>query len=627
MSGEARESGDKQPGGVPPSAGGSVPPNHGHIELKFLEQLKQRNVFHVAVLYLVVCWLILEPVHVIFHMLEVPVWWDRLVLMLMSIGFPAVVIFAWVYEITPEGLKPTVDVEPSQSIRKQTGQRLNRAITVTLCVALAYFVLDKFWLSKRVTTERAAATVATIASSAPAAAVSDKSVAVLPFVDMSEKKDQEYFSDGLSEELIDMLTKIPDLRVPARTSSFYFKGKSEDIPTIARRLMVAHVLEGSVRKSGMYVRITAQLVRADNGYHLWSQSYDRKLDDIFKVQDEIAGAVVSALKVSLAESSALKVTTPKNTEAYTLYLQGRAIDRNAGNKAQFDSAAEYMRKAIKADPTFAEAWAWLAIVLTHEVGINYVTGDAVAVEMRRATERALALDPNLPDAHIAKGLIYELIDWDWEAAAAEYQKSYDLDPTNADSARRLVYVLSMLHGASDTAFALLQKAIELDPVNPQCYASIGVYYMVSGTDKLPEAETAYRKAIELSPASAGVHANLGMVLLLRGESAAALAEFQREPVESSQRSGAALAYFALGRRAEANAALSEMERLDATTNAGDIADVLAYRGETDQAFAWLDRAYQQRDSSLEQIKFDPLMKSLHGDRRWKAFLGKMKLPE
>jgi adenylate cyclase len=623
-------------GGIPrtPASGADAPTSHASsqshrlpLQIPFLEQLKHRNVGRVAVLYIVVSYLILEPFGLFVHVLALPEWIGRTVVLLMVVGFPAVLIFAWVYEITPEGLKPTVDVEPSRSIRKQTGQRLNRAIIVTLCVALAYFVVDKFWLSKRVMTERPAATVATVApaSPAPATAVSEKSVAVLPFVDMSEKKDQEYFSDGLSEELIDMLTKIPDLRVPARTSSFYFKGKSEDIPTIARRLMVAHVLEGSVRKSGMTLRITAQLVRADNGYHLWSQTYDRKLDDIFKVQDEIAGAVVSALKVSLADSSNLKVTTPKNSEAYTLYLQGRAIHRNAGNKTQEDSAAEYMRKAIKADPTFAKAWAWLAIVFSDEVVRNYVRGDAVAAEMRRASERALALDPNLSDAHGAKGMIYWNLDWDWEAAVAEYQKAYDLDPTDAGNARILGGAIWILHGASDTALALLQKAIELDPVNYLCYGSIGEYYMSMG--RLPEAEPALRKAIDLFPTGPGLHAELGEVLLLRGEAAAALTESQRDPDESSQRQGVAMAYFALGRRAEANAALSEMERLDATTDAASIAEILAYRGESDQAIAWLDRAYQQRDPGLSGIKFDPLMKSLHGDPRWKAFLRKMKLPE
>jgi serine/threonine-protein kinase len=528
-------------------------------------------------------------------------------------------------EMLLAGLAPSAASAKGRALFTST--TLVAALLIASAVALAYFVVDKFWLSKHVASERPAATVAIVspASPAPAAAISEKSVAVLPFVDMSEKKDQEYFSDGLSEELIDRLTKVPDLRVPARTSSFYFKGKSEDIPTIARRLMVAHVLEGSVRKSGMTLRITAQLVRADNGYHLWSQTYDRKLDDVFKVQDEIAGAVVSALKVSLADGSALNVTTPKNTEAYTLYLQGRAINRNAGNKAQEDSAAEYMRKAIKADPTFAKAWAWLSTVLANEVALNYVRADAVSAEMRRATARALALDPNSSDAHRAKGQICVTLDWDWEASLAEYQKAYDLDPTDPNTLGVLGGTLFNLHGESDTVLALFQKSIDLDPVGSSSYTDIASYYYETG--RLPEAEAAYRKAIDLLPTAPGGHAGLGTVLLLRGEAAAALAEFQRDPDESNQRQGAALAYFALGRRAEANAALAEMKRLDATTNASNIVEALAYRGEIDQAFVWLDRAYQQRDFGLSGINRDPLLKSLHGDPRWKAFLRKMKLLE
>jgi TolB-like protein/Tfp pilus assembly protein PilF len=519
------------------------------------------------------------------------------------------------------------NLSPAPPVGTKASLQLRRpvvAIVTVIAVIVAYLIVDKFWLAKHIGSEQP------VGAAAPAAApaspvISDKSVAVLPFIDMSEKKDQEYFSDGLSEELIDMLTKIPDLRVPARTSSFYFKGKSEDIPTIARRLMVAYVLEGSVRKSGINLRITAQLIRADNGYHLWSQTYDRKLDDIFKVQDEIAGAVVSALKVSLGDSSAVKVTTPKNTEAYTLYLQGRAINRNAGNKAQFDSAADYMRKAIKADPTFAKAWAWLATVLANEILANYVRADDVAAEMRRAVERALALDPNSPDVHRAKASILQAVDWDWEGALAEDKRAYDLDQTDPNNISALGSILFLLHGESDTVLALYQKAIELDPVAENGYDLIGNYYLCTG--KLAEAETAYRKAIDLLPTDPDAHTGLGTVLLLRGEAAAALAEFQRDPDESAQREGAAMAYFALGHSAEANAALSDMERLDATTQPVYVAEGLAYRGEIDQAFALLDRAYQQHDSYLLSVNSDPLMKRLHNDPRWKAFLRKMKLPE
>src|SRR5438046_837781 len=283
----------------------------------------------------------------------------------MAVGVPAVLLFAWVYEITPGGLKPTVEVEPSRSIRRQTGQRLNRAILAVMAVALTYFVVDKFWLSRHITTERPAPPIASVAlGTAPAAmAISDKSVAVLPFLDMSEKKDQEYFSDGLSEELIDMLTKIPDLRVPARTSSFYFKGKSEDIPNIARRLMVAHVLEGSVRKSGNYLRVTAQLVRADNGYHLWSETYDRQLDDIFKVQDEIAGAVVKALKVSLGADEVPRAAGISNPAAHALLLQAEYFLYRSTPDG-YTKAIGYYQQAIQLDPDSAPGWAGLSMVLT-----------------------------------------------------------------------------------------------------------------------------------------------------------------------------------------------------------------------------------------------------------------------
>jgi TolB-like protein len=335
----------------------SAPPREPTVRLRLLQELRRRNVLRVAVLYLIACWLILEPTHVIFHMLEVPPWANRLVVLLMAIGFPAVLLFAWVYEITPEGLKPTAEVEPHRSIRKQTAQRLNRAIVAMMAVALAYFVVDKFWISKR-SPSAPPTTYVTSVAPAPALAtpaISDRSVAVLPFVDMSEKKDQEYFSDGLSEQLIDMLTKIPDLRVPARTSSFYFKARSEDVPTIARRLLVAHVLEGSVRKSGQQLRITAQLVRADTGYHVWSETYDRRLDDIFKIQDEIAGAVVRALKLRLLDSPSSRERRTANPEAYNQYLIGRQFFVR-GNWQDYRRAMQAYRKAVDLDPDYAPAW-------------------------------------------------------------------------------------------------------------------------------------------------------------------------------------------------------------------------------------------------------------------------------
>jgi TolB-like protein len=362
-------------------------PDSGYaLSFRFLGELKRRNVGRVAILYLFVSWLIIQPVNVIFDMLQVPAWASRLVVILLAIGFPVALIFAWVYELTPEGIKPAAEVERQHSITAQTGQRLNRAIIAVLALALTYFVVDKFWLSSRV------------AEVAPA---TDKSIAVLPFVDMSEKKDQEYFSDGLSEQLINLITKVPELRVPARTSSFYFKGKQATIAEIARALNVAHVLEGSVRKSGDTLRITAQLIRVDNGYHLWSETYDRKIDDIFKIQDEIAGAVVKELKVSLLGTEPPHAKPTANTEAYTLYLQGQQAARRY-TRADTEMAIGYLQQAVEADPNFAPAWSALAGVYGWSFGLFGTRTDheQARKQVSDAAGRALALDPQLAEAHM-----------------------------------------------------------------------------------------------------------------------------------------------------------------------------------------------------------------------------------
>src|SRR3984893_13135161 len=256
----------------------------GLLKFRFLEEIRKRNVGRVAILYVVVCWLILEPVHVVFHMLEVPPWANRLVIILLALGFPAALIFVWVYEITPEGLKPTVEVPHGQSIRRQTGRRLDRAIIAVLALAVIYFVADKFWLSttsghgKRETSAAATAIAAAPTAHpepAPAFVPPAHSIAVLPFVNMSGDSQQDYFSDGLSEELLNSLSRITALQVAARTYSFSFKGKQVDIADIAHKLNVGARLEGSVRKAGARVRITAQLINAVTGFHLWSQPYDR----------------------------------------------------------------------------------------------------------------------------------------------------------------------------------------------------------------------------------------------------------------------------------------------------------------------------------------------------------------
>src|SRR5438309_2318936 len=341
--------------------------HHPLLRFRVFEQLKQRNVFRVALLYLVVCWLILDPVHVVFHMLDVPIWADRLVIMLMAVGFPAVVIFAWVYEITPEGLKPTVEVPHGQSIRKLTGRRLDRAIIAVLGVALAYFIVDKFWISKHVAPSQPVTSAAqeapprTSALPTPAAPFGPPphSIAVLPFINLSGDQEQEYFSDGLTEELLNSLAEINELQVAARTSAFSFKGKDNDIGTIARKLNVATVLEGSVRRGGQKIRITAQLNNAVTGFHVWSQTYDRNLSDVLVVQTEIANAVASALKVTLLGDVAAKVEVggTRNPAAFDAYLRASKLYREFQNDKDLEAVIAGYTEAIRLDPQYALAYA------------------------------------------------------------------------------------------------------------------------------------------------------------------------------------------------------------------------------------------------------------------------------
>src|SRR6266853_379555 len=644
MSGEAPESREGQ-APTTPAAAVQPPPSgtnegarhasthlHAHHlanQFRFLEQLKHRNVIRVAILYLVVCWLILDPVHVLFHMLDVPLWANRLVVTLMALGFPAVLLFAWAYEITPEGLRPTAEVEPHRSIRTQTGQRLNRAIVVILVLAVAYLLTDKFWLSKHVTTEQPPTQEASVApGTVPAAsALSDKSVAVLPFVNISEDKNNEYFSDGLSEELIDMLTKIPDLRVPARTSSFFFKGKQTTIAEIAKALGVVHVLEGSVRKSGNTIRITAQLVRVDDGYHVWSETFDRQVDDIFKVQDEIAGAVVKALKVSLLQGETPRATPTSRTEAYTLYLQALAIAANAAQQADIERAIDHLQRALKLDPKFARAWAALAgwRVFDYE----YFTSGSyqqVLAEARYAAEQALELDPKLSDAHFAMSTILTL-EWNWKAAEAEINRALALDPGNAD-AFGVATVIALTQGHSNEALQLAQRVVALDPLSALNYggfAGLGGAHLASG--RFIEAEAAYRQALDLAPAMSQGHFLLGWALMARREPTSALAQMEQETDDRYRDVGRALALDALGRKAEADRALAFAKANYAGVVEYPIAVFYANRNELDKAFAWLDRAYKLHDGWVPWVPWDPLLKNLRGDPRYKAFLRKMNLPE
>ncbi len=449
------------------------------------------------------------------------------------------------------------------------------------------------------------------------------SIAVLPFVNMSEDAANEYFSDGLSEELLNALVQIEELRVAGRTSSFQFKGKNEDLRVIGEKLNVASILEGSVRKAGNRLRITAQLVNAADGFHLWSRTYDRELDDIFAVQDDIARSVAAALEVTLlGEPPGGAERLGPSAEAYTAFLQGRHFHERSGKEA-IARAVGYYEQALEIDPDFALAWAWLSIARGWQAENGWVaTADGLS-RSREAAERALALDGNLAEAWVAQGRILLRYDWDWAGADAAFRRAEELKPGDSEIVRRRAGLARTL-GRLDEAVDLSRRAVELDPLNLQAHHSLSVVAYSAG--RLDEAEAAIRKRLELDPSPSSAYFSLGEIHLARSEPQQALAAMERASPDW-RLVGLPLAYHALGRHEEADAALAELIEREAETAAYQIAEVYSFRGEVDQAFAWLERAYRQRDSALAGVKTDPLLANLSTDPRYRDFLEKMRLAD
>lgn len=509
---------------------------------------------------------------------------------------------------------PATTTLATTTVPSSPSRRSGIALTLALALLIAYLAANSFWPSKPVAGSRQTPATTT--------AVGEQSIAVLPFTDMSESKDQEYFADGTAEEIIDLLAAVPELHVPARTSSFYFKGKPTKIPDIARELGVAYVLEGSVRRSGDHVRVAAQLVRADNGYHLWSETYDRKVDDIFGIQDEIAGAVVKALKVTLLEGPLPRAIPTSSSNVYTLYLQARSL-WNRGTPADNAKTIDYLKRALAVDSNFAPAWALLA--QAHSVAFSLYGTDSyldARTEAHRAAEQALKLGPKLSDAHVAMSWVRFDLDWEWESADAEVKQALALDPGNADAYRLASFIENAL-GRNRDALALARAAVSRDPLSAWNYMAVA--YVQRDLDSPAEATLAYRKALDLNPTAAYLHARLGMLLLDRGEREAGLAEIERETDRVVRQLTLPYALYVLGRNEEADRMLADAQQKYGGRWAAHIARVYALRHDPDQAFAWLDLAYRQHERSLVYVK--SWFNNLRFDPRYKALLQSMNLPE
>jgi TolB-like protein len=559
-----------------------------------ISELRRRNVLRMAVLYAIAAWLIMQVAEVIMGLANLADWIGPTILGLLAVGFPIALIFSWFYELTPEGISLEKDVDRAESITHVTGRRLDFIVISLLCAAVILFAYDKWWMQ----------------------GPPEKSIAVLPFENMSGDPGQEYFSDGLAEELLNLLARIPELRVTSRSSAFFYKGKKFKIADVGRELNVGHILEGSVRRSGDTVRITAQLIDVTTDAHLWSQTWDRTFDDIFVIQDEIAEAVVDALKISLlGDTPRALETTP---EAYALYLQSRSLaaQRTADSLLQAETLT---KRALEMDNEYAPAWVQLANIYTVGAAVGSWHPNEAYPLARAAAMEALRLDANNAAAHATLSSIARGYDYDLETARAEQQLASTLAPGNS-VIRASAADLAMLTGDYDEAIRLGEEAALGDPLNLETKLVLGFGYFYAG--RIDEAMSVFREMFALNPFVADANIRLGQALLISGDYDAALEEMNKGVRDGHRLAGRALVFQAMG---DSEGAATELDELIALgyTWTYEIAMVHAYRGELDEAFTWLDRAIDRHDTSLILILGDPFMDNLREDPRFDAVLERL----
>jgi len=456
------------------------------------------------------------------------------------------------------------------------------------------------------------------ASASGSAGGESPSIAVLPFVNMSRDEENEYFSDGLSEELLNVLAKIPELKVTGRTSSFAFKGKLEDLRDIGQKLGVATLLEGSVRKAGNRVRITAQLIKAADGFHLWSETYDRVLDDIFAVQDDIARSVSQALHVTLLGKPA--AASKASAESYSLVLQANHFVRQ-NTAPGFTRAVSLYREALEKSPDSAPAWAGLAYAYLYAAAYGHASIDECLPNAREAVERALAIDDRLADAHTNRGVLLASFEFRFREGMESIRRAVELAPGASTSIVMLSFYEGIL-GDKQEALRLARRAQEIDPLNPEVHFNHG---RVEGwCEDLEAACEAFLRALELSPGSTGAHAYLGSLYLRRGMAEKALEEIQAEASSGYRNCGLAMAYHLLGRKKESDEAIANLHE-ESEQWGIQFATAHAVRGEADEAFRWLERSYELHDSGIAMLRVNWPLRSLHADPRWPKFLEKVGL--
>jgi len=580
----------------------------------FFAELKRRNVYKVAVAYAVVGWLLVQVTTQIFPIFEIPNWALRLIVLAIIIGFPIALVMAWAFELTPEGIKRTEDVDLAQ-VRTKAHAWIY-IVVVGAVVSISLFFIGRYTVGNK-TTPRLSETA--IGSSIP-----QKSIAVLPLLNESGDPRDEYFSDGLSEELIAALGQIRDLKVIGRSSSFRFKDRKEEPKTIGEKLGVSTLLEGTVRKQGDKVRIVAELINAADGTELWSRIFDRELKDIFAVQAEIAKAVAASLELTLLgikDAVATNAST-KSVEAHNAYLQGHFYFARR-NVEDYRKAITFFDQATRLDPDYALAYAERSEAWTFIGDLNTEQKKDAWAAAKRDAEKAVAVGPNLAEAHAALGWVRFFVEWKFAEGLAELRRAKELAPANPTANDLLARVLVYL-GQIQEAEKLARQAIELDPLAYLARGNLARILLAEG--KLDEADAAARKSAELQPAAAGSHRWQVVVAVQRGDGETALREAQLEPDEGYRRFELALAQCVRADREAADAALADLIANFRNQLAYQIAEIYAVRGETDKAFEWLQISLDNHDTGLLSLLIDPLIRSLRGDPRYKSMLEKIGLP-
>jgi len=584
----------------------------------FFGELKRRNVYKVAITYAVVAWLLVQAASILLPTFEAPTWVMKAFVVFLALGFVISVMISWAFEATPQGLKRTEEVPPDVAAKLPTwSPRKFATFVIAVAVIAAALLAYQFLRTKSTVTPRPSEA----ATAAPA--ISQKSIAVLPLLNESGDPKDEYFSDGLSEELIAALAQIRELKVIGRSSSFRFKDRKEESKTIGEKLGVSTVLEGTVRKQGNKVRIVAELINAADGIELWTRTFDRELKDIFAVQAEIAAAVAESLKVTWlgSDDRSTERTTTKNVEAHNAYLQGHFYFQRRNLQDYRKAVAEFDR-AIMLDPDYAvayaeraEAWVW--------IGDLNGEGKTAWPKARNDAEKAVVIAPALAEAHAALGWVRFFVEWKFTEGLNELNHAKELSPANPTANDLLARVIVYL-GRIDEAERQARQAVELDPLSVPPQFNLARVLFFKGN--LDEVVAVAGKVVELQPASASSRRWQVLVAVQRGDGETALREAQLEPDAGYRRFELTLAQYVRGDRQAADAALADLIATGRDQLAYQIAEVYAVRGETDKAFEWLQIAFDNHDTGTLALLVDPLLRGLRDDPRYKSLLAKLGLP-